>query len=507
MQEFNLQWVAECDSTSRVLKDQTKDSFVDVLALAAGRQTAGSGRMGRSWDSLEGNLHLSIAVPAASIPQDIRDVLPLAVGSLVVRWIKKHTGFQACLKWPNDILVDGCKVAGILCEGTFSGSEFRGVVIGIGINLKWAPKSDIDEYCTGALEQLIGCTMPPPRLAADSLARFFIDAWSDVSRPGIFNDWRSFGMASGHLWCGKDQHSKPWYRLMELDASGHLRLCKQSDGEDVIISSVHHDLRWSIQFHRKMLIADVGNSRTKVGVFSVGTDGKFQVSDVVEGQPGIAELLGSETGASLPPMIHALVVNPSGLESLREWAHLFGVEVREIQKKPVRVTHSRYDLAAIGADRLALLEAMHYLHGRGELPWPAMGVSLGTATTIDYIDGGGQHLGGFILAGLQTSVDAMSLKGSLLPKALDMKIDMDLESWPTNTIDAIRYASLGSTLAFLKSERQRLALDARLEFKDVSVLLTGGFAALVKSQWSDDFVETKSSLILLGAGILALNGR
>ena len=508
MLEFNPQWLTECDSTSRILKDQTKDSFNDVLVLAAARQTAGAGRLGRPWMSLEGNLHLSIALPAHVIRDDIRDVLPLAAGSIVSRWMEKLFSVRPCLKWPNDVLIDGLKVAGILCEATFLGSEFKGVIIGIGVNLKHAPSIEgLDSYLAGSIESLIGTTIPA-RLAADSLSRFFAEEWPKVHRHLIFDDWRARSVSNGHLWYFKKSEPRDWLRVDGIDDSGNLTLTPRGGGEKTTVSSVHNELGWSFQMDRQMMIADVGNSRTKFGVFQMASDGTGHVSLDTAPDDDLSNFLKINLANGLAPVIHALSVNPDSLRDLKLRAKDLGVDVREISKNPVRATRSLYDLSAIGADRLAILEAMHYRHSKGSLPWPAMGVSCGTATTLDFLDGSGQHLGGFILAGLQTGLDAISRRGALLPNSLVISADsLSQDSWPHDSAQAMIRASVGATMAFLMSERQRLAAHCRVDVGSVNVLLTGGFSELVASQWPEDFVLPDQTLVLLGAGIMAANGR
>lgn len=94
--------------------------------VAAGRQTAGRGRMGRSFSSEEGGLYFSMAVKP-NCP--FQEALSLPVAAAVCA--QKAIGGKSKIKWPNDILVDGKKVCGILCEAV------NGVIIlGFGINVK-----------------------------------------------------------------------------------------------------------------------------------------------------------------------------------------------------------------------------------------------------------------------------------------------------------------------------------------------------------------------------------
>lgn len=105
------------------------------LAVTAKRQTAGRGRRGRNWQSLEGNLFLSLALPF-----DLKNCGALVlISGLALLQAVKELGPTAdiVLKWPNDVLLNGAKISGILLE--------KGVgdymIVGIGVNLKAAPES------------------------------------------------------------------------------------------------------------------------------------------------------------------------------------------------------------------------------------------------------------------------------------------------------------------------------------------------------------------------------
>jgi BirA family transcriptional regulator, biotin operon repressor / biotin---[acetyl-CoA-carboxylase] ligase len=99
--------------------------------LVAEEQTAGRGRMGRSWVSQPGaSLTFSVLVRPTGIPPARRGWLPLLTGIAVATAVRSVAGVAATVKWPNDVLIGEAKLAGILAEQ--SGDA---VVIGIGINV------------------------------------------------------------------------------------------------------------------------------------------------------------------------------------------------------------------------------------------------------------------------------------------------------------------------------------------------------------------------------------
>lgn len=145
----------------------------------ARRQVGGRGRRGRTWASPEGNLYSSTIIrPACSAPRaaELGFVAALAVGDIV------PTGRAVRLKWPNDVLVDGGKVAGILLE---SAIDQRGsvehVVAGIGVNVASAPQLPDMRYAGAALGGTVENALESLAQAlADRLAQWRRDGFSAV---------------------------------------------------------------------------------------------------------------------------------------------------------------------------------------------------------------------------------------------------------------------------------------------------------------------------------------
>ena len=124
-------YVAETGSTNADLLACPDSS--DRTVLVAGHQTAGRGRLDRTWEAPPGaNLLTSILFHV--VPDQPGD-LTRAVGIAAVDAVLAVAGVEARLKWPNDVLLDGRKLAGILAQRAASGE----VVVGIGLNIGWAP--------------------------------------------------------------------------------------------------------------------------------------------------------------------------------------------------------------------------------------------------------------------------------------------------------------------------------------------------------------------------------
>jgi BirA family biotin operon repressor/biotin-[acetyl-CoA-carboxylase] ligase len=139
--------LGEIDSTNRYLMDRARQGASEVWACMAERQTEGRGRRGRAWVSpFGGNLYLSVLKRFAASPEHLQG-LSLAMGVAVAGALESVGVEGVELKWPNDLLLGGSKLAGVLLEMI---SEPRGpsrVVIGIGINVRMpeAARAHIDQ--------------------------------------------------------------------------------------------------------------------------------------------------------------------------------------------------------------------------------------------------------------------------------------------------------------------------------------------------------------------------
>ena len=120
------------DSTMAVARRETKKQVAEGTVVVAGEQTAGRGRLQRSWISPEGSISVSIVLyPEAAYLSKMIMVASLAV----VRSIEVVTGLKPVIKWPNDVLIDDKKVCGILLESDVVRGTVNHVILGIGLNV------------------------------------------------------------------------------------------------------------------------------------------------------------------------------------------------------------------------------------------------------------------------------------------------------------------------------------------------------------------------------------
>jgi BirA family transcriptional regulator, biotin operon repressor / biotin---[acetyl-CoA-carboxylase] ligase len=119
---------------------------IDGVVLLAEYQTAGRGRHGRTWSAPpRSQIALSVGVGVADVPAEAWGWLPLATGVAVVDALAETTGIAAGLKWPNDVLVDDGKLAGILAEVA---APEPVVVVGLGLNVTMTAEEAPDPVAT-----------------------------------------------------------------------------------------------------------------------------------------------------------------------------------------------------------------------------------------------------------------------------------------------------------------------------------------------------------------------
>ena len=122
------------DSTNLYGKNNLKD-LSDKTVIRAAHQTSGRGRLERSWiDMGDNNLFMSfILKPSSSFNEKYSNLTQYL--SVVLCDVLESFGLIPQIKWPNDVLVNGKKIAGILCETVMQGAKFNGLVLGVGVNL------------------------------------------------------------------------------------------------------------------------------------------------------------------------------------------------------------------------------------------------------------------------------------------------------------------------------------------------------------------------------------
>lgn len=179
---YGLKEFAELDSTNEEAKRLAASGAPAPVWIRADKQTAGRGRRGRAWETGAGNLAATLLLrpnrPAAECAQ-LSFVTAIAAADAMARFAPRA---RIEVKWPNDILADGRKLAGILLESASSGNVPFWLAIGIGINLSHYPEGV--EFPAISIAAL-GAPTPKPSDALTELAAAFAK-WYDIwAREGF----------------------------------------------------------------------------------------------------------------------------------------------------------------------------------------------------------------------------------------------------------------------------------------------------------------------------------
>lgn len=128
----------EVASTNEIAKAKAREGAKEGTVFIAESQTKGRGRLGKAWESPGGTgIWMSVVVRPNILPQDV-SAITLITGLAVCKAIRETTQLPAYIKWPNDIVVNGKKVCGILTEMSAEIDRVNYVIIGIGINVNTA---------------------------------------------------------------------------------------------------------------------------------------------------------------------------------------------------------------------------------------------------------------------------------------------------------------------------------------------------------------------------------
>ena len=167
----NLLFLEETDSTNVQVQLAAMQGAPDGTMVVADKQTAGRGRRGRSWESPAGaNVYFTLLLKPVVTPE-AASKLTLLMAYAVKCAVEKYV--PCAIKWPNDIVVDGKKVCGILTELRLEGTAIHHVVIGVGINVgKQAFAAELTDKATSIAEVCEDAAISRSQLIADILKVF-----------------------------------------------------------------------------------------------------------------------------------------------------------------------------------------------------------------------------------------------------------------------------------------------------------------------------------------------
>lgn len=218
---LQLHWQYCPGSTNRQLWHLLEQGAPAGVVLVATTQSAGKGQWKRKWQSPPGGVYLSLGLKP-DIPVSLSAYLTLASSWGLVASLR-NLGIDAWVKWPNDVVVNGRKLAGVLIETRLEAGLIPDVVIGVGLNgFNEVPDTGI------SIAQLFQPDLPPyPLKSVESLGAIAIYGilqgyfyWQNYGNSALLNAYEAFMTNIGQIITVEDHLAK----VIGVAASGHLRV-------------------------------------------------------------------------------------------------------------------------------------------------------------------------------------------------------------------------------------------------------------------------------------------
>jgi BirA family biotin operon repressor/biotin-[acetyl-CoA-carboxylase] ligase len=188
---IRLHYFDRVSSTMDVIHQLAAEGAVPGTAVMAGEQLEGRGSRGRTWHSPVGGLWLSVLFQPPAV--EGIEVISLRVGLAVAEAIQARLPKPVQLKWPNDLMLEGRKLGGVLCEARWQGDALGWVAVGIGMNVRnripaelggvavslseLTPGITVEEVADPVLAALRALDLGTGRLSPSELDRFARRDW------------------------------------------------------------------------------------------------------------------------------------------------------------------------------------------------------------------------------------------------------------------------------------------------------------------------------------------
>jgi BirA family biotin operon repressor/biotin-[acetyl-CoA-carboxylase] ligase len=186
--EHNIHYFDEVDSTMDIARDLARKQCPHFTVVIAGRQKKGRGRLKRSWLSSEGGLYFTIVV-RPKIPPVLSSRVNFAASMILAQTLRNMFNINAMVKWPNDVLVDGKKISGILSEMEAEMDMVSFINIGLGINVNNDPTPR--EPMATSLKKILGKEVPRMKVLKAFLDHFE-DAVNDADFDNVVSEWKRY---------------------------------------------------------------------------------------------------------------------------------------------------------------------------------------------------------------------------------------------------------------------------------------------------------------------------
>jgi BirA family biotin operon repressor/biotin-[acetyl-CoA-carboxylase] ligase len=226
------------DSTNDLAKALAAQGAPEGTVVVAEAQTGGRGRLGREWDSPPGvGLYVSLVLRPMLPPMELPQIT-LTTAVAVVRAVRRVAGLAPGIKWPNDLLLNGKKLGGILTEMETESDRIRHVVVGLGLNVN-NPGFPFDLAATAtSLALAAGRTFPRVNLLQAWLEEFeaLYGRFLNQGFAEILEEWKGFTVTLGKMVTVRQGPREISGQALDLAPDGALLLCT-ANGEIVRVTS------------------------------------------------------------------------------------------------------------------------------------------------------------------------------------------------------------------------------------------------------------------------------
>ena len=222
-------------STNDVARDLASGGEPEGTVVLADEQTAGKGRLGRTWYATKGDSILLSVVLQPKLPPSHLFLLTMLTATGTCSAVEETTGLHCDLKWPNDLQVSGKKIGGILAEAGLEGDAVAFVVVGVGVNVNFDVRGYPDILSTAtSLSQLVGKRLaraPLIRSMLEHIERRYllVGQGSGGGATQVYEEWRSRLNTLGKRVAILDRHRSEQGLAFDVAPDGAL-LLKRDDG-------------------------------------------------------------------------------------------------------------------------------------------------------------------------------------------------------------------------------------------------------------------------------------
>ena len=236
--ESKIHYFDEVASTMDIAGDLARSGSPHFTVVIAGRQIKGRGRLKRTWLSSEGGLYFTIILRPQISPILSSRVI-FAASMIMTRTLREMFKIDAMVKWPNDILVNGKKISGLLSEMEAETDMITFINIGLGININNDPT--VSEPTATSLKKILGREVPRKQLLSEFLDKFE-NRLNNATLDNVISEWKRYSATINRHVRIVTTNDVSEGLAMDVDENGALIL-KLSDGsiKKIIYGDCFHD--------------------------------------------------------------------------------------------------------------------------------------------------------------------------------------------------------------------------------------------------------------------------